>query len=589
VERTILARGTAHLIKLWSSPRNAAVAPVNNTEGSFDTGPESPRDAGRSMRDAAEDATARLAIVMRLARLVNSTLDPSRVCDFIAESTSHLLEGAVVLLLVAAGPDGPVHLRAAAGLARPELRDQDEYATGEGLIGWVFQHRMPLILTDMLADPRTRNRAWVQAEGLRAFAGVPLLVWGRCLGVLYAGRSGERPFAPADIDLLQLFAAHAATALQNAEIYRETEAEAQQLRALIESMPAAVVVAEGSTDGRSFRLRMGNRAWKALQAPADGADTCADWMRPDGTPLRADEHPLQRAIRWGEPTKEAELLVRFRGGRRHCVLVNAVLLPGAGETRQAVGIILDITERRQAEEALRQLAAEHAAISEQAAYDAKLKGLLLDELNHRVRNNLALIVSFLELQRATPEGQSATAVLEEAIDRVKGLGLVHNVLEDAGIRASQYEALVHRLAEQTFLQGTLRDRVTLRVYTQPLLLPSRVLTALGIITNELFTNIAKHAFPGERRGAVEVRVETVGDEVVIRIRDDGVGLSSGLSAGTGRLGLRLVRSLVDVSLHGTCALQVDQGTAACIRFPLPNAGEAGAPDTQASSRIRRVA
>jgi two-component sensor histidine kinase len=257
--------------------------------------------------------------------------------------------------------------------------------------------------------------------------------------------------------------------------------------------------------------------------------------------------------------------------------------------RQAVGIILDITERRQAEDALRQLVAEHAAIYEQAAHEAKVKGLLLDELNHRVRNNLALIVSFLELQRATPKGRSATAVLEEAIDRVKGLGLVHNVLEDAGFRAGQYEALVHRLAEQTFLQGALRDRVTLRVYKQPLLLPSRILTALGIITNELFTNIAKHAFPDERRGTVAVRVETVGGEVVIQIQDDGVGVSSGLSAGTGRLGLRLVRSLVDVSLRGTCSFRVDRGTAACIRFPLPHAGEGGAPGTQASAQMRRVA
>ena len=382
----------------------------------------------RAERDAAAAMAARLASLSRLAGLVGSTLDPSRVFDFIAEATSHLLDGAVVLLLVADPEDGSLSLRASHGVSRSELRIKNRYRAGEGLIGWVLAQREPLVLTDILADSRTLNRAWVAAEGLQAFAGVPLMLPDRCLGVLYAARGGERPFAERDVDLLQSFAAHAAAAIQNAQLY------------------------------------------------------------------------------------------------------------------------------------------------EQSAREAQLKGLLLDELHHRVRNNLALMVSFLELQRATPAGRGAGQVLDEAIGRVKGLALVHDVLDGASFQGGQYEALLQRLAKQTLLTGPLAGRVTFVVEAMPLRLPSKALTALGIITNELFTNIAKHAFPDGRRGRVEVLARPEGSEVEIRIRDDGVPSPAAGTEAPGQLGLRLIRSLVEVSLEGRFSLETGDGSTAIIRFPRPEDG-----------------
>lgn len=532
-------------------------------------------------RDAAEEMAARLATVSRLASLVSSSLDPSQVFDFIAEATSHLLDGAVVLLLVADAEDGTLHLRASHGVTRPELRVRNRFRAGMGLPGCVLQTREPLVLTNILDDPRALNRAWAEAEGLRAFAGVPLMLRDRCLGVLYAARRGERCFEARDVDLLKSFAAHAATAIQNAHLHERAESEAERLRAVLESMPAAVIVGEGRPEDRTVRLVMANRAWAELQGTSalmPGARTpYYELARADGSPVDDEELPLQCAIWRGEATKEKELLLRLPDGRERVLLVNAVPFPEIGGTRQAVGMILDITERRRVEEELKRLAADNAALYEQAAREARVKGILLEELNHRVRNNLAMIVSFMELQRATPAGRLAAQVLDEAIGRVKGLALVHSVLGGTGFQARQYETLVHRLAEQTLLQGPLAGSVELRVEKQALRLPSKTLTALGIITNELFTNIAKHAFPDGRKGTVEVTAGVAGSDVVIRIRDDGVRLPPGLSDGSGQLGLRLVRSLVEVSLQGVFALETGDRTTAVIRFPRP---EDGAPDAQ---------
>lgn len=580
--------------RIAAGDRTARVAPEGRGElaavgQAFDEMAESldtSWQALRAERDAAKELAARLATVSRLASLVSSSLDPSQVFDFIAEATSHLLDGAVVLLLVTDAEDGTLHLRASHGVTRPELRVRNRFRAGEGLPGCVLRAREPLVLANLLDDPRALNRAWAEAEGLRAFAGVPLMLRDRCLGVLYAARGGTRPFEARDIDLLKSFAAHAATAVRNAHLYVRAEAEAERLRAVLESMPAAVIVGEGRPEDRTVRLVMANRAWADLQgtsAPVPGARTAFSQLaRADGSPADDAEMPLQRAIWRGEATKEEELILRLPDGRERVLLVNAVPFPEMGGTRQAVCMMLDITERRLAEEEMKRLALDNAALYEQAAREARVKGILLDELNHRVRNNLAMMVSFMELQRATPAGRTAAPVLDEAVSRVKGLALIHDVLGGAGFQAGQYEALVYRLAEQTFFRKPLDGRVKLRVEKQPLRLPSKALTALGIITNELFTNIAKHAFPDGRKGTVEVAVEAAGPEVVIRIRDDGVRLPTGLSNRSGRVGLGLVRSLVEASLKGAFTLETGDGTTAVIRFPRP---EDGAPETDGPTRL----
>ncbi len=229
------------------------------------------------------------------------------------------------------------------------------------------------------------------------------------------------------------------------------------------------------------------------------------------------------------------------------------------------------TRYRRARAELRRLrtqVAQQAALVRQSAQDIEARDLLLAELTHRVRNDFALIVSFLELQQSDAEHQETAAALENAIQRAKSVAVVHRLLADCGV--AQGEELIWRLAEHTLLAEPLKGRICLRVAAPLPPLPPRTLSALGIIVNELFMNVAKHAFADERTGTVNVDAHMSNNEITVRVSDDGVGMVGERTGKTGYRGLDLVRSLVNVSLKGSCTISADQqGTTVCIRFQWP--------------------
>jgi two-component sensor histidine kinase len=212
--------------------------------------------------------------------------------------------------------------------------------------------------------------------------------------------------------------------------------------------------------------------------------------------------------------------------------------------REFAQFFVDITERKRAE---------------------RRQAALFEELNHRVKNNLAVVSAILELQAR----ESPTEVREQlgkAVDRIRAMHDLYAALYDQ--KSSEHVELcpyVEDLRER--LERTLfHDRnARLKVLCDRLAVPVREAVGLGLIVNELVTNAAKHAIP-EGAGEIRLTLRAEGDALKLRVEDDGPGFPR--RSGDEGLGLRVVRSLAE-SMHGEVSILAGPGARVEVTLPIP--------------------
>ena len=197
------------------------------------------------------------------------------------------------------------------------------------------------------------------------------------------------------------------------------------------------------------------------------------------------------------------------------------------------------------------------------------KDLLVREMSHRVKNSLQAALTMLDLQARFIGDGTARSELDEARGRIQSVAQVHQHLYQASdptrIAIGDYlRNLVTELAVHLPVGVTEIDWSTTG---DNLAVPTDDVLNVGLIVNELITNACKYAFVGRVHGCVTVSIHDGGQNVEIRVADDGVGLSRGVDPlCDGNLGMTIVRSVVE-QLEG--ALFCERGTGTCfiVRFP----------------------
>lgn len=163
---------------------------------------------------------------------------------------------------------------------------------------------------------------------------------------------------------------------------------------------------------------------------------------------------------------------------------------------------------------------EHAAAAEQA------KDLLLEELGHRTKNNLAMVTSMLSMQAQLKNNAEARQALEKAVARIHAIASAHEHFRPYEHKGRiEMRAYLQQLGSH--LADALRDirPIAVKVDASQLYLPAEQAIPLGLIVNELVTNSLKHAFPGDRAGTVQV-VLNCDVHLTLLIRDDGIGCAT---------------------------------------------------------------
>jgi two-component sensor histidine kinase/sensor domain CHASE-containing protein len=227
---------------------------------------------------------------------------------------------------------------------------------------------------------------------------------------------------------------------------------------------------------------------------------------------------------------------------------------------EVLALVRDITAMRQAEQ-------------------AQHKEILLKEIHHRVKNNLQVISSLLDLQARAAHDEETRRLLSESQGRVRSMALIHERLYGSGSDAVNFADYARDLVAHLrhSLSGD-SERVAVAVDIAEAALDMDLSVPCGLVINELLTNALKHAFPDGRAGSVVVSLRRrPGGSLELRVADDGVGLPPGVDPEKpSTLGLRIVNILC-AQMRGTLETERGpadgRGTAFSLVFP----GPAGAP------------
>jgi len=265
----------------------------------------------------------------------------------------------------------------------------------------------------------------------------------------------------------------------------------------------------------------------------------------------------EKRKRRGDGTSEYEISIVKKDGEvcRLHVFRKEILWNGK---RQFQVIYQDITERKLVEEQL------HASLRE--------KELLLREVHHRVKNNMQVITGLLDLQAASSGNQELIEMLNESQRRIQAMALIHEKLYDSKDFARiDMAGYVRTLSQELFQSYKINPvKIDLIIQTDGVYVDINKAIPCGLILNELISNALKHAFPGDRRGELQIIIrETKNTEIEIVVRDNGLSLPDDVDLHQPRtVGLHLVNGLVKNQLDGQMEVRRDNGTEFRIKFPL---------------------
>ena len=215
---------------------------------------------------------------------------------------------------------------------------------------------------------------------------------------------------------------------------------------------------------------------------------------------------------------------------------------------------------------------EHKRSEDRIKASLKEKEMMLREIHHRVRNNLQVISSLLDMQARAAKDKNVKDALSESRNRINAMSLIHNQLyESENLSEVNMKGFVDTLVVQLFQVYSVQDtRIAPNVSVADSPLPISIAVPVGLIVNELLSNAFKHAFVNRDEGTVGVSFSVSEKGLVsLAVSDDGVGLPAGLDIDKSKtLGLRLVKILTEDQLQGTLEVTGEGGATFKMEFDI---------------------
>jgi two-component sensor histidine kinase/PAS domain-containing protein len=202
--------------------------------------------------------------------------------------------------------------------------------------------------------------------------------------------------------------------------------------------------------------------------------------------------------------------------------------------------------------------------------ELKVKSTMIQEIHHRVKNNLQTIASLLRMQARRSDSEDVRRALQDATNRMLSVAVIHEFLSHQDARVINIRDVSQRIINQV-RSGILDSETRIRLHLKGpnVYLPTQQATVSALVINELLQNSLEHGYVATSAGTITLSLKDEGDHVTIIVDDDGAGLPDDFDlVQTPSLGLQIVRTLAQDDLKGSFELRSrDNGVSAIVSFP----------------------
>ncbi len=546
---------------------------------------------------------------------VNSSLDLDSVLNLTVQAVAEVMNVDVCAVYVFdkdQDEKSSMVLRAAKGL-NPRAIGNVRVTVGEGVTGASAKEGKPISVYDIWADTRFRYVEALHEDASRSMLSVPVILFTRekLVGVINVQSRTYRNWNNEEIRFLEMVAGEIAMAIENARLYQQTDESLRQKVQELETLQRVSNMVAATLDLRQVLQLIVEKAAELVKVDMSGiyelkedshyltiianhglSDDYFRHMR-----VKLGEGPVGRTAELNRPENVWDAHFELHPGEnyyynnqyRSCMCVP---LSGA---RGVLGVICLYTrdQRHFNDEQLQIISAfadqaaiaiENARLYEEAKRSLTIKAALLQEMHHRVRNNLQTVAALLSMQLRRSDNPEVVGPLSESVARIQSIAAIHDLLSREDVGVTTVEAVAKEITDIAVYSLVPNDkRIRFKIDDGKVPVASKEATLLAILIMELVSNAIFHGF--EDRPDGEIRISSFVDEgrTQIEVRDNGRGYPPEFDLETSKtgLGMQIVRTLVTKDLQGTFRVEnINEWATATIIFNsvYSQESEAGADD-----------
>lgn len=554
-------------------------------------------------KEIAERIERRFQALQRINGVSNSTMDLDQTLDVTARIVSEELKVELCSIFFYDEVQRVLTLHATNG-PRPMGGMHFTLRLGEGYSGWVADKGRPLLVYDALADANFATEAHAYSISYRGLMAVPIIFFGnaeRLIGVISVQSNELREFTHEEMSFIEVIAGIIAINIENGRLYETTD---EQLRRKVHEL--ATIHRVSAIIASTLNLDEVLQIITTQAVHLSGAErSCIFELDSEHQTLHVLAHyglnsamvrHLQlgvgqccagRSVQSGRPSMAVDCL----HGDQQCVLrndplissdIHSVLCVPLQVKQKILGCICIYSSHRHllnpeqmqlvitfANEAA--IAIENARLYEETRRGLEMKSILLRELHHRVKNNLATVAGILSLQRRRTRSPEVRYTLAESVNRVQGLAATHDLLAHEDVGEARVDDIARKIVGVANANLKPPDKhIRFIVEPCPIVISSRAVTTLALVLNEMVSNAIKHGMAGQAEGVITIRGWEEDSMVIVQVIDTGSGPPSDLSTeetseggGFEGLGLSLIKHLTG-DLDGRFVLRHEVTEAATI-------------------------